>query len=276
VGPLAIGLRTPAALALGISSVAQLGGRPAHLALGASTPVVVSGWHGRSWQPQTMTAAMRETAELTRQILAGQRSGHDGAHASSHGFRLAAGPQQTSITVAAFAPAMLSLAARIADRVVVNLVTPAQARAFRRSIDAHARQAGLAAAPPLAAWIPVAIDPDDDAYAQLARQLVVYLAPPGYGEMFIEAGFADLVARARDGQHPRELMSAIPHELVHAIGAVGDAQQVSRRLQEYAAAGVDEIGIVPVTANDPGAQRLLGEAAAVLAGEPISSPARRA
>ena len=49
VGPLAVGVRSPVALALGIHSVALLGGRAADIALGASTPVIVEGWHGRSW-----------------------------------------------------------------------------------------------------------------------------------------------------------------------------------------------------------------------------------
>src|SRR6266446_7883559 len=59
VGPLPVGTRDPAALALGVASVSVLGGRPAHLALGASTPTVVERWHGRRWQPAV--TRMRET-----------------------------------------------------------------------------------------------------------------------------------------------------------------------------------------------------------------------
>src|SRR5260221_4262693 len=51
VGPLPVSVRDPAALALGIASVSVLGGRPAHLAVGASTPAVVEPWHGRTWRP---------------------------------------------------------------------------------------------------------------------------------------------------------------------------------------------------------------------------------
>src|SRR5579864_2263453 len=45
VGPLAIGVRSPASIALGIASVAELTEGDVGLALGASSPAIVSGWH---------------------------------------------------------------------------------------------------------------------------------------------------------------------------------------------------------------------------------------
>ncbi|TXB91012.1 LLM class flavin-dependent oxidoreductase, partial [Mycobacterium tuberculosis] len=49
VGPLAVGVRGPVGLALGVSSVASLTGCRVDLALGASSPAIVAGWHGRPW-----------------------------------------------------------------------------------------------------------------------------------------------------------------------------------------------------------------------------------
>ena len=48
VGPLAVAVRDPVALALGAASVSSLGGRPANLALGVSTPVGEAAGAGRS------------------------------------------------------------------------------------------------------------------------------------------------------------------------------------------------------------------------------------
>jgi len=254
VGPLAIGLRDPAALALGIASVTALGGRPAHLALGASTPVVVSQWHGRPWR-HTLTH-MRETVAALRPILAGERSDSDGALAHSHGFRLASGAQQTRLAVAAFADGMIDLAATVADRLVVNLLTPAQVARVRQRADAAAAAAGRTR-PPLVAWVPAALEPGEATLAQLARQLVIYLAPPGYGEMFAAAGFGELVERARAGTHPRELLATLPRALIDAVAALGDATAVRARLDEYRRAGADVVAVVPATADDPGGRRLL-------------------
>ena len=47
IGPLAVSVRTPMTMAMGIASVADLTGRKASLALGASSTVVVEEWHGR-------------------------------------------------------------------------------------------------------------------------------------------------------------------------------------------------------------------------------------
>lgn len=249
VGPLAVGVRTPASLALGIASVSTLGGRRADLALGASTPVVVTGWHGVRFDEPV--ARMRECVLALRQMLAGERSSLRGQHLRSEGFRMAGDAPHSTITVAAFGPKMLELAAEVADRIVVNLVTPAQVARTKRDIASAARAAGREA-PPLAVWVPVSVDPAPEAFEQLARQLVVYLAPRGYGEMFAEAGFADVVKLARSGCHPRELLAAVPRELMEAVGAIGTPVKVRERLDDYAKAGADEIGIVPTTAGDPG------------------------
>ena len=47
VGPLPVGVRTPVGLALGASSVASLTGCQVDIALGASSPLIVAGWHDR-------------------------------------------------------------------------------------------------------------------------------------------------------------------------------------------------------------------------------------
>src|SRR5205085_10906638 len=64
VGPLAVGVRTPASLALGMASVTTLGARPADLALGASNPLVVSAWHGRNFAAPV--ARMRDNVAALR------------------------------------------------------------------------------------------------------------------------------------------------------------------------------------------------------------------
>jgi hypothetical protein len=107
--------------------------------------------------------------------------------------------------------------------------------------------------------VPVAIDPGPPSWEQIARQLVVYVGAAGYGEMFAGAGFGNTVAFARSGAHPRDIAAAIPRELMQAIGAIGNRADVDQRLREYAAAGADELGIVPVTAEDDGGKSVLRE-----------------
>ena len=92
---------------------------------------------------------------------------------------------------------------------------------------------------------------------QLAMAVVGYLAVPGYAEMLTAAGFGELVDFARTGPPPRELLARVPPELPRAVGLVGDIATVRARLDEYAAAGVDELALVAATAGDPGGERTL-------------------
>jgi len=126
-------------------------------------------------------ARMEETVACLREILAGGRSDQDGEYIHSRGFRLRRSLPDTRICVAAFGPAMTRVAARHADEVVLNLVSLQHVAQVRATIDAEA--ASMDRPPPrLAVWLPVALGPGSEAQAQLASQLAIYLAPPGYGE----------------------------------------------------------------------------------------------
>jgi len=86
---------------------------------------------------------------------------------------------------------------------------------------------------------------------------VAYLGAPGYGEMFAAAGFASVVELARSGARPAEVLAALRPELLDAVSLVGTEAVVLDRLAAYAAAGADEVGLVPATAGDPGGARTL-------------------
>ncbi len=245
LGPWAVQVRSPVALALAVATVSELGGRTAHLALGASSPRIVEEWHGRSWAGAP--GRVVETVGALRRALAGERLGS---------FRLHLPRPPSTITVAAHGPLMLRTAARVADRVVANILTVDQAARFRADLDAAAGAAGRPR-PPLAMWVPAAVDPTAEGIRQLADQFVAYLAPPGYGEMFTAAGFGDLVERARSGESAATLAPDIGEDVVAALGAVGSAADVRRRLDRLRAAGVDEVVVAPATAGDPAGVRTL-------------------
>jgi probable F420-dependent oxidoreductase len=258
IGPLAAGVRSPVALALGLSTVAAMTGRRASLALGASSPRIVSEWHGRPFEP---VRRMRQTVQDTREILNGNRVA---------GFRLQQPVPVTSISVAAFGPAMTRVAAEEGDEVVLNLVSVDHVGGVCRGIGGLAGDDGELGGvgsipagrtrvppPPVAVWIPAALEPGPDTFRQLRSQLTVYLAPPGYGEMFTALGHGELVARARAGVPRSQLAQDIPVSLIEAVGAIGSADDIARRVESYFEAGASHVGLVPATAEDPAGRRLL-------------------
>jgi probable F420-dependent oxidoreductase len=254
VGPLSVSVRTPMTLAMGIASVADLTGRPTSLALGASSVVVVEEWHGRE---RVRTAKhLAETARIVRGLLAGEKVEFHGELARCSGYRLRLEAPRSPLTVAAFGPAAVRVAARHADRMLLNMVTPESLGQLRGQMEAAAGEAGREP-PQLAVWLCLGLDPERQTIDQLLRAVVGYLAAPGYAEMISAAGFAELVEFARTRPHPRELLAAMPDELVAAIGLVGSGDQIAGRIEAYRAAGADEICLVPATAEDPGGLKSL-------------------
>jgi len=239
--------------------VAELTDSAVVVALGASSPAIVAGWHDRAWE--ALPTQMRESVTALRPLLAGARADFDGVRVRTHGFRLQRPSPETSIAVAAFGPAMTRVAARVADTVVVNLVPPQHVATVRAAVDAEARAVGRAA-PRLAVWVPMALDPGAATIGQLASQIAVYLRPPGYGEMFAALGFGALVAAARSGRPRAELAAAIPRALLESVGAVGSIAEITARIAAYHAAGADEVALVPATAEDAGGSGSLAAIAA--------------
>jgi len=242
IGPLAVAVRDPVMIAMGAGSLAELTGRTVNVALGSSSPVVVEQWHGR--RRERTAVALAESATAVRTLLAGGQADVRGEVISTRGFRLRTRAPGTPLTIAAFGRGAVRVAARQADRMVINLVTPKSAARLAEMLRDECRAAGRPA-PPVAAWLAAVVKPGEAGVEQLRRGLVSYLSAPGYGEMFAEAGFGDVVRFARRRPHPGELLAAIPAELVGQVSLVGDEQTVRARLAEYASAGVDEVALVP-------------------------------
>lgn len=252
VGPLPIGVRTPTSIALGVASVSTLIGRPSRIAIGSSSPVVVERWHGRSWADTARGLA--DTATIVRTLLEGDRTDHNGRHSSSGGFRLRLDPPGCHLTIAAFGPRALAVAAGQADRVVLNMVTTESAA---RLVAELTRLTAPTPPPPVAVWLPATVDPTSDDHTQLARARVGYVGAPGYGEMLREAGYGHLVDLARSGAPPSAVAEAIPPDLNGVVGLAGTRNDIEARIDEYHAAGVAEVCLVPTTASDRSASRTL-------------------
>lgn len=254
IGPLAVSVRTPMTMAMGAASVHALTGRDVSLAIGASSVVVVKQWHGR--ERRHTARHLAESAQVLRTLLDGEKASFDGELARCKGYRLRLDAPGSPVTVAAFGDGAINAAARHADRMLLNMVTPASLRQLREKLEQAATEAGRAT-PTVAVWLPTAVDPGEAAIEQLKRGIVGYLAAPGYSDMMMEAGFGELVEYARNEPHPRHLLAAMPDELIGAIGLVGTSAELKARIEAYREAGADEICLVPATAGDDAGAKTL-------------------
>jgi probable F420-dependent oxidoreductase len=220
LGPLAVTVRSPVQIAIAAQTVAAIAERPVHVALGTSSALVAR-WHGRS--RAGAAARLASTLDELSTLLDGGRV---------NGFRLSEPPApRPTITVAAFGERAIEVA-RGADRMVLNMVTCDTAT---RLAARHSNTA---------VWLCVAIEPNVAEREWLTRGFVGYLAAPGYAEMFDDAGYGDLVEFARSRPGPKAVFDRIPPELLDDVALVGDESHVRKRIADYAAAGIAEIGLV--------------------------------
>jgi len=231
LGPLAVTVRTPVQIALATATVASLG-RRTHVALGTSSDVVAR-WHGVG------RAGAAASLEAHRVAVAALFAGD-----KVNGFRLRERVADPTVTVAAFGPKAAAAAAR-ADRMVLNMVSVETAH---RLAVHH---------PNTAVWLVAAVDPSPDELRWMTRGFVGYLAAPGYGEMFVEAGFGKLVEFARTRPHPRAVAERIPDHLLDVVALVGDEATVRARIDAYEAAGIAEVCIVPPPLDTASGRRTL-------------------
>ncbi|MFE7167490.1 LLM class F420-dependent oxidoreductase [Streptomyces sp. NPDC057616] len=250
-GPVPVSVRDAYTLARGAASVAAVTGRAVGVALGTSSTRVVEGVHGR---PRTRPAAvLAETAEAVRGLL---HAAPGGPVAPGSPFLRRLAPPGGPLTVAAFGDRAIAAAAAHADRMLLDVVSPAQVRELRAKLDAAAAKAGRTP-PSLAVWLPAAVDPEPESLAQVLGSIAGYLTVPGYSDVFAAAGFGEAVRLAAAGADRATLVRALPAEAAAEVGLVGGLDTVRARVEAYAEAGLDEIALVPATAADPAGEHTL-------------------
>jgi probable F420-dependent oxidoreductase len=182
-----------------------------------------------------------------RPLLDGAKAEVAGEVVRTSGYRLRLPAPRSPLVIAAAGPRAIRAAVAHADRLVLNLVDPPTAGTLVAQAREAARSLGRPV-PRVAVWAPTAIaepGPHRDAVDQLRRGVVGYLAAPGYADMFERAGFGDVVAFARTRPHPRDLLAAVPDELVAAVGVLGDGDTAASRIAAYTEHGVDDVVLVP-------------------------------
>jgi probable F420-dependent oxidoreductase len=255
--------RTPALLAMAAADLAQLSeGRTVHLGIGPGSPLIVKKWNGVEFERPL--AHVKETIAILRQALSGKPTGYEGEVCSSHEYRLPVPPSSpVRLHVGAVGPAMLRLATRHADGLILAYSTPEMVRTRVAEFEFELQRTGRRREEvSIAASAFVAVTAQPQAVREAFRNRLVLFAneasSPGYARNFRLGGFGegvDRVTAAMAEGDIRAAQEAIPDRLLEGLLAAGTKDEVAERVSEYASTGVDEVLMSPVPNQlgaDPG------------------------
>lgn len=223
--------RPPALLAMSALAVQQASDGRFCLGLGASSPVIVGGWMGQAFERPLMRT--RETVEVIRAALAGEKVKYDGETLVVASFKLEAPPEQPiPIYLAALGPKMLGLANEAADGVALYLATEEGVRIARDACPGKELVERIMCCPD---------EPVDEVRNLIKWLITPYLAVPAYNNFIAAQGYDDVAGKLmtawtsgdRDGAR-----EAIPDELVDKLVLIGPADACKERLGSFRDAGL--------------------------------------
>jgi probable F420-dependent oxidoreductase len=233
--------RTPAVLAATSATLHQLSGGRFMLGLGSSSERMVESWHGLSFEHPL--ARVRETTQLVRQLLAGEKSDFTGRTLSSHGYRQAPIEGEIPIYLAALRPRMLRLAAEIGDGVIFNFFPRSVLPSLLGHVEEGARSAGKEpGSVEVVCRFQVAVTEQVDLHINYLRHfLAPYFAQSVYNRFLAFSGYQEMAATIADGwakKDRQQTMEALTDELIHDIAIIGDEAYCQERIREYARDGI--------------------------------------
>ena len=256
-----LGARSPAMLAMSALALQQLSDGRFVLGLGTSGPQVMEGWHGvRFDKPLART---RETIEIVRTAMSGERLTHDGTvyqlplpDGQGRAIRSPVASPDTTVPihVASIGPANLRLTGELADGWIGTAFMPESADAFLDPIREGADSAGRSLSD-LALNVAAGLEFTDDVESAGRRHASGYAFTIGamgspstnfYNRAFARQGFGDAIEEVHHlwQAGDREAAgAAVPIEIGLHTNLVGDDQMITERLRAYRSAGINTLRV---------------------------------
>jgi alkanesulfonate monooxygenase SsuD/methylene tetrahydromethanopterin reductase-like flavin-dependent oxidoreductase (luciferase family) len=234
--------RSPATIAMAAASLADLTGGRFVLGLGAGSPALAEGLHGKAFDEPVQR--LEEVVGQVRGLLDGGRA--EGAPGSSvPPLRLAITPAaRVAIAVAALGPRALGVAGRLADAWTPFFLPRSGLPGAIDQIRAAAaggRPEGAEPMPSVWPGIPAAVSEDPDQARTLAAWWITFYCTrmgPLYPNLLRRCGFVDAVD-AVTGVRPGDALPDAAEVLVDELTLCGTAEHARSQLDRWYTAGAD-------------------------------------
>lgn len=232
--------RSPALIAQTAVTVDEVSDGRYRLGVGASSPELAEGWHGREFESPLQH--VKETVEIVKEVQSGERVEYDGEFFSLDGLKLACPEpdEPVEIDVAALGPKTTEMAGELADGWNPQLLPKQGLRermgAFESGLEESGRTQDDATVAPV---VRCSVAPETEQARQQGRMLLAFMIArygPFYRKAVAEFGWEDAVEDIQDGWDEGgvgEAAQAVPDGLVDDVAAVGTPEEARNKLEEF-------------------------------------------
>ncbi len=252
--------RSPSVLAASANVISQVLPGRFIMGLGSSSQTIMGQWNGIPLdKPMTR---VKETAQLVKTMLTGDKTDFEGETLYSRGYRQAPLDEPPPIYLAALRSSMVEMAAEVGDGVIFNLWPKKALPKMMEHVRIGAERAGKKAEEVEIVNRAMVLCTDDKGYGRdlFRAQFAPYYATPVYNNFLAWAGYEDAAATISEGwaQKDREKTGgAMTDEMIDEIGIIGSKEEIQERIREDAEGGVHTHIIAPLGGNPEDVERTL-------------------
>ena len=241
--------RSPSVLAASANVIEQVIPGRFIMGLGSSSQTIMGQWNGIPLdKPLTR---VKETAQLVKTMLTGEKTNFEGDTLYSRGYRQAPQENPTPIYIGCLREKMIEMAAEVGDGVIFNLWPKG---ALPKMMEAKARGAAKAGKDPADVEVvnrAMVLATDDKEYGRNLFRAAFgpYYATPVYNKFLAWAGYADAAKTIAEGfaeKNREKTGGAMTDQMIDEIAIIGTEDEIRARIQEDADGGVDTHIIAPL------------------------------
>jgi len=244
--------RSPSVLAASANVISQVIPGRFIMGLGSSSQTIMGQFNGIPLdRPLTR---VKETAELVRIMLAGEKTNFEGETLYSRGYRQAPAENPPPIYLAALRPNMIEMAAEVGDGVIFNLWPKRALPKMMEHVAIGAERAGKDPADVEIVNRAMILCTDDKEYGRNLFRAAFgpYYATPVYNKFLAWAGYEDAANTITEGWAAKDREKtggAMTDEMIDEIGIIGNEAEIQERIQADADGGVHTHIIAPLAAS---------------------------
>jgi len=241
--------RSPSVLAATANVIEQVIPGRFVLGIGSSSQTIMGQWNGISLdKPLTR---VKETAQLVKQMIKGEKTDFQGVTQSSRGYRQMSLENPPPVYIGCLRQNMIEMAAEVGDGVIFNLWPKGALPKMMEAVKRGAQRANKDWQDVEVVNRAMVLCTDDKEYGRklFRAAFAPYYATPVYNKFLAWAGYEDAAATISEGwaeKNRDKTSSALTDDLIHEIAIIGTEDEIRERIQEDADGGVHTHIIAPL------------------------------